>query len=509
MSSQPPEPRRKPNVLLIVLDDMGYSDLGCFGSEIETPTLDTLAYDGVRFTQFYATARCWPTRSCLLTGYYAQQVAMDPPDQKTFYRPDWVRLLPHHLAPLGYRNYHSGKWHIGNVLDPVQDGGFDISWGYKIPEFHHFFDTDAGPTFSSTAITDHALACLKDHQAHHADAPFFHYLCYTAPHFPVQAEQADIQKYLDRYDRGWDQMRQERYERQRQMGIVNTDISPRDPTLGAPWFTEAFGQRFGPGEVAHAVAWDSLTDEQKRFQATKMAIHAAMIDRTDREIARVLDQVRAMNAFDDTLVLLLSDNGASAEIMIRGNGHDPADAPGSARTHLCLGPGWATCSNTPFRRHKIWVNEGGISTPLIAHWPNGINQIGGLRHTPGHVIDILPTILDVTGASALPSPLPAHAPALPGKSLVPAFGTDVTIERSHIYFRHSENRALRVGDYKIVSGTSSSPVGSADDAWGLFALSVDRAENVDLATVQPMRVREMVRIWEKCDAAYSQNRNIN
>ncbi|MFW6155035.1 MAG: sulfatase-like hydrolase/transferase, partial [Planctomycetota bacterium] len=194
---------RKPNVLLILMDDMGFSDLGCYGGEIDTPNIDALARRGVRFTQCYNTGRCWPTRACTMTGYYAPQVHMDPPG-KTPYRPAWQRLLPDYLRQLGYRSYHSGKWHINNVPDPGGEDAFDVSWGFNIEQFSHFFDSDDGSQFSATAITDHALGCLRDHAANHGDAPFFQYVAHTTPHFPLHAESDDIAKYLDRYDEGWD-----------------------------------------------------------------------------------------------------------------------------------------------------------------------------------------------------------------------------------------------------------------------------------------------------------------
>lgn len=491
---------KRPNVVICLMDDMGYSDPGCYGGEIETPHLDRLAEKGLRYLNFYNTGRCWPTRSSLLTGYYAPQVHMDPPEGREKDRPTWQRLLPHYLRQTGYRSYHSGKWHMMNVRDPRKEGEFDIDFGGEIEQGKHFFGPDK--KFSSTAVVDHALDCLRDHQANHAEKPFFQYVCFTAPHFPVQAEQADIDKYMKRFDEGWDVMRQQRYERMQKMGLVNCPLSKRDPTLGAPWFKPEYGQRYGPGEIDHAAPWDSLTDEQKRFQATKMAIHAAMVDRTDREIGRLIDQLQSMGVYEDTLIFFLSDNGCSAEIMIRAGGHDP-DAPmGAEETHLCLGPGWSTHCNTPHKRHKIWVNEGGVATPLIAHWPNGIKAQGELRHDTGHVIDFLPTILELAGVATEDIPLADGAPPLPGRSLVPSFTEDRSIERDYIYFNHSGNRALRMGDWKIVSGTSATPNGSDDDAWELYDLSTDRCEMNDLADAEPERLQEMIRTWEQCENAY-------
>ncbi len=489
----------RPNVMLIVMDDMGFSDPGCYGGEIETPNVDSLAENGLRFTQFYNTGRCWPSRTCMLTGYYAQQAHMDPPDG---YKPSWQRLLPHYLRQQGYRSYHSGKWHIHNEDKPEENGGFDISWGTDVPMGTHFFGPEGEKKFSSTAITGHALGCLRDHQSDHGDMPFFHYVCYTAPHFPVQAEQEDIDKYRERYDEGWDVIRERRWRRLRQMGIVDCDLSDREPDLPAPWWEDEYGERFGSGEIEVGPPWDELTEEQKEFQATKMAIHAAMVDRTDREIGRLLDQLREMEEYEDTLVLFLSDNGASAEIMIRAHGHDPFAPPGSAPTHLCLGPGWSNCSNSPFRRHKIWVHEGGVATPMVASWPGGVEDCGELREDLGHCIDFMPTILELAGMDPAEIPLPDGAPPLPGKSLVPALTGSGSVERSHLYFHHSGNRALRMGDWKIVSGKKSTPEGEDEGPWRLYDLSEDRCEMVDLSGDKPGKREELIRQWEHYEHSY-------
>jgi arylsulfatase len=494
---------QRPNIMLVLMDDMGFSDPGCYGGEIETPNIDRLAADGVRFTQFYNTGRCWPTRSCILTGYYAPQVCMDPPVKD--YRAPWQRLLPHYLRPAGYRSYHSGKWHLFNTKDPEAEGEFDKSWGYGITEFNHFFPReDGGRTFSAAAIADHALECLKGHQDRHGGTPFFHYVCFTTPHFPVQAEPQDIARYMERYNDGWDVTRERRWRRMREMGIVNCALARREPDVPAPHYLAGkaeWGPRLGPGEIEYAVAWDSLSDEQKRFQATKMAIHAAMVDRTDREIGRLLDQLDSMGVREDTLVLFLSDNGASAEMMIRGKGHDPDAPPGSETSHLCLGPGWSTCSNAPFRRHKIWVHEGGVSTPLVACWPNGIRARGELRHDVGHCTDFLPTILDLAGRPPAEIPLPEGAPPLPGRSLSPTLLKDGSVVRDHVYFHHEGNRALRAGNWKIVN---ESPVnrGTADDPWALYDLSTDRCETVDLSREMPDKCRELQERWQRCEEAY-------
>ncbi len=493
---------RRPNIMLVVMDDMGFSDLGCYGGEIETPNIDRLARNGLRFTQFYNTGRCWPSRSCMLTGYYPPQICMDPPVRE--YRAAWQRFIPQYLRKAGYRSYHSGKWHIFNTPDPENDAAFDKSWGYDIEQSVHFFGPAGKKSFSATAITDHALQCLQEHDAGHRGTPFFHYVCYTTPHFPVQAEQPDIDKYIDRYDEGWDVMRERRWRRLREMGIVNCGLSAREPNVPAPYYQakkDVWDARYGPGEIEYAVPWETLPAEQKRFQATKMAIHAAMVDRTDRELGRLLDQLETMEVFEDTLVLFLSDNGASAEIMIRGKGHDPNAPPGSEMTHLCLGPGWSSCCNAPFRRHKIWVHEGGVATPLVASWPNGIQARGQLRHDVGHCIDFLPTIADLAGVTSVDMPRPEDAPPLPGKSLVPTLEQDGGVERSHIYFHHEGNRALRVGDWKLVNESDVNQ-GTTDDPWALYDLATDRCEMVDLAAEEPAKCKELQGLWQRYEDQY-------
>jgi arylsulfatase len=502
-SGRAADPPRRPNILLILADDMGFSDVGCYGGEIETPNLDRLAKEGLRFTQFYNTARCWPTRAGILTGYYAQQVNMDP-QQGTF--PRWARVLPHYLKPQGYRSYHSGKWHFSRAERPITDGGFDRS--YKLDDHDRNFypkkhteDEVALPPvqpgtrhYSATAIADHAIRCLKEHARDYRDRPFFEYLAFTVPHFPLQAPAADIARYRDRYLEGWDVTRERRAKRQKQLGIVDTPLSAPEQSLLPRGYKQELLTEIGPGELQYALPWKDLTPEQKRFQATKMAIHAAMVDRMDQEIGRVLEQIRAMGAEENTLVLFLSDNGASSEMLNRGDKHDPTAEPGSGGSYLSLGPGWATVSNTPFRRHKIWVHEGGISTPLIARWPKGISDRGKLRRALGHVIDFGPTLVELSGAQPSPTHNGAAVPPFPGRSLVPAFRKDVIDERE-IYFHHEGNRALRKGDWKLVSAREE------NGAWELYNLRKDRAESHNLAAEQPDRVKAMAARWQAIDDA--------
>ncbi|MDR2848961.1 MAG: arylsulfatase [Verrucomicrobiota bacterium] len=495
----------KPNILIIVADDLGYSDIGCYGSEIATPNLDSLAKNGLRFTQCYNTARCWSTRCALMTGYYPQQTHQDP--RKGIF-PAWTRTLAHLLKPAGYRCYHSGKWHVNGAPKPLADGGFDRSYDLEDhnrnfnPQHVMIDDVQQQPVekdsgyYTSTAFADHAIRCLKEHAEKHAGEPFFSYLAFTVPHFPLQAPAEDVARYRTRYTNGWEAVRAERFQRLSAAGLVTCGLSAVEPNIGPPYpFPEQL-KLLGENEVNRPLPWASLTPGQQAFQADKMAVHAAMVDRMDREIGRVLEQVRAMGAFDNTLILFASDNGASAEIMVRGDGHDPQAAPGSAGSFLCLGPGWSNVSNAPFRRHKTWVHEGGVSTPLIAHWPKGIATRDELRRDLCHVVDFVPTALAAAGVPVEPPP---GAPPFPGRNLLPAFAKDGAVTRDAIYFSHEGNRALRVGDYKLVSAKRDGGV------WELYDLANDRAEQNNLAATQPDRVRDMAARWQTLDETFAKD----
>jgi arylsulfatase A-like enzyme len=493
---------KRPNIVFILADDLGYSDLGCYGGDIATPNLDQLAANGLRFTQFYNTARCWPTRAALLSGYYAQQVHRDALPQLggggQGVRQKWARLLPDFLRPLGYRSYHSGKWHIdGKVLaagfdrslDMRNQGNFFSAKGNSIDDVPVKVVENESGYYATIATADHAIDCLKEHAAKYADRPFFHYVPFIAPHFPLHALPEDIARYRDKYLDGWDKMRERRYARQRELGLHRTSLSQLEADVGPPYhFPEAL-KKLGAGEVNRPLPWEQLNDEQRQFQATKMAIHAAMVDRMDQEIGRLIAQLKTMGVFENTIIFFASDNGASAEIMVRDGGHDPSAAPGSAATYLCLGPGFSSACNTPFRRHKTWVHEGGISSPFVVHWPAGIKARGELRNTPGHMVDFVPTVLELVGATKPATWEGEPIPPAPGRSLAPAFAADVSVPRDSLWWLHEGNRAIRVGDWKLVAAQGA--------PWALYELSTDRAESHDLSATHPEKAKELEQLWTR------------
>ncbi|MFT5299724.1 MAG: arylsulfatase A-like enzyme [Mariniblastus sp.] len=498
-----------PNVLVILVDDLGFSDVGCYGSEIQTPNLDRLAEEGLKFTNFYNTGRCWPTRAALITGYYAQQVGFDQipgePIVRRGPRPDWAPMLPERLKPIGYRCYHSGKWHLDGQA--LKNGKFDRS--YLLKDQSRFFNptihwkddvklpaVEQGTGFyGTTAIADHAIEVLQEHQLNHSDQPFFHFLAFTAPHFPLHALPEDIAEYDGKYDVGWDVVRNNRWKKVQAMGVGHGKLSELESEIGPPYdFPDAIKQ-LGPGEVNRSLPWGTLNAEQKRFQADKMELHAAMIHRIDIEIGRVLEQLVIMQQLDSTLIMFMSDNGASAEIMVRADGHDPQATPGSAASYLCLGPGWSSVCNTPYRRHKTWTHEGGIHTPLIVHWPNGIKDRGAIRSTVGHVVDVVPTVLDlISKRQELPLQDTADTPKLAGQSLLPAIQAAKNVERESIWWCHENNRAIRVKDWKLVA--------AAGDAWELFDLKSDPAEQENLIAVHPEIASKLRNQWNEQTDTY-------
>ncbi len=515
----------RPNILLILADDLGYSDLGCYGSSIATPNLDRLAAGGLRFTQFYNAARCCPTRAALLTGLYPHQAGVGHmlgawrPPSYTSGLGENTATIAELLRDSGYRTYHVGKWHVGGVgpnlsadkpaaRNHPMNRGFDRAYGSGgggnyfalTPLYLDREPTKPGDNFYATdAFTDHAVKFLEEHAREQKDKPFFLHLCYTAPHFPLHAKPADIAKYRGKFTHGWDVERERRFAKQKELGLFPRDakLSPRDPM---------------------AKAWKSLPAAERDDWDLRMAVYAGMIDCLDQGVGRVLDTVKKLGVEQNTLVLFLSDNGASAEFMDTwpnpARGHKPGSDVGSRESHKCLEVGWANAGNTPFREHKMWDHEGGISTPLIVSWPagqvgravpsappnanGGRASDGGVRtprptssgvlcDEPGHVIDLLPTFLELAGAKY---PEKFHDRALtplPGKSLVPVLQGKSLGERT-LAWEHEGNRAVRVGDWKLVASFRS--------AWELYDLSRDRSESNNLAAKQPAKVKELTAAWQ-------------
>lgn len=498
-----------PNIVFILADDLGYSDLGCYGAEIlETPHIDGLAENGLRFTNFYNTGRCWPTRTSLLSGFYPHQVLSDEVVGVDYsgghFRPVNETWLPALLKKHGYRTYHSGKWHLFRRFPEhrymtMNEVGFDRS--YQTEDGRHLRPVklvengevlpalQAGTKYeASTAIVDHGIKYFKEHKENYPDSPFFQYLAFIAPHFPLQALQEDIDHYREKFLMGWNEIRELRTENRKELGFESHPVNAFEPERFAPWNlsqAELIAQ-IDPNDVARAVPWNSLTKEQKEFQATKMAIHAAMISRMDREIGRYLAELQESGYLENTIVFFCSDNGASTEMMNRADKHTPGALPGAADSYVCLGPGWSTAANTPFRLHKTWLHEGGIATPMVVHWPAGIKDRGQFRNMNSHIVDIAPTLLELAGGSAAELEGKGEAP---GISLLPFLHEDLQTPRTPLFFHHEKKSALRHGEWKITTVDKG-------EAWELYDLSTDRGETQNLATKNPAKLEELVQLWE-------------
>lgn len=505
-----------PNIVVIMADDLGFSDLGCYGSEIKTPHLDRLAKHGKQFTQFYNTARCWPTRGAFLTGYYAQQIRRDKvegvPSGGQGKRPTWAKLLPARLKPFGYRSYHSGKWHVDGA--PLSEG-FEHSYRLEDHDryFHpknHLLDDQPLPAvvdegeaslryYATTEIATRTLEQWNEHLQESPNAPFFSFVAFTAPHFPLQAPRGVVDRYRRQYRAGWETIRTQRWQSMKHLNL-GASMSETESDIGPPYHFESAFQALGEDEVRFPSPWNGLTETQKVFQADKMAVHAAMVEVMDSEVGRLIDWLESHDRLQNTLIVFLSDNGASAEIMVRGDGHNSHAIPGSAASFLCLGPGWSTVCNTPFRRHKTWVHEGGICTPCIVHWPKAIQANARPVATPAHVIDWMPTLLEIASQRPHASKSPDGGPEFPGVSLVALLGLqphasasampEAAAEERTLWWEHEGNRALRQGRWKIVAAGKDAP-------WELYDLEQDRVESRNLAAQEEQRVNDLAAVWER------------
>ncbi len=502
----------RPNIVLMMADDMGFSDIGCYGAEIDTPNLNRLAAGGVRFTQFYNTARCCPTRASLLTGLYQHQAGighMMSDYERPGYRGDLNRecvTIAEALKPAGYRTLMSGKWHVTPVREGYTDNwprqrGFDRFFG-TIHGAGSFYDPitlqednepyDPGPDFYYTdAIADRAAGYIDEYGS--ASDPFFMYVSFTAPHWPLHAPEEAVSKYKGRYEMGWDRLRAERHRRMIEMGIVEQrwEITPRDERVPA---------------------WEDAPD--KEWEQRRMEVYAAQIDIMDKGIGRIVNALERQGVMNNTLILFLADNGGCAERLgthlnerediglhfpretYDGRpvrlGNDRGLMAGPEETYQSYGIPWANASNTPFRLYKHWVHEGGIATPLIAHWPGGIKDANTLTHAPGHLIDIMATCCDVGEAEYPEEHNGRRITPLEGKSLRPVLETGSRDGHDAIFWEHEGNRAVRRGKWKLVSRWTEEDGGR----WELYDLEADRTEMNDLAAEQPDKVTELERLYE-------------
>jgi arylsulfatase len=479
----------QPNIVIIMADDMGYSDLGCYGGEIETPNIDNLASNGVRFTQFYNTARCCPTRAALLTGLYQHQAGIGhmvgdygvPSYQGRLN--DQCLTIAEALKPAGYMTLATGKWHVGSDRGhwPL-DRGFDRYFG--TPSGGGFYFKEAiqfrkrfvilgneevefpDDGYVTDLFTEHAINFVEE--VAEGNKPFFLYLAHIAPHWPLQARLEDIDKYNGRYDEGWDAIRAARYERQLESGLIDRHwkISPRHKD---------------------AKPWSEMSDDKKADLSYRMSVYAAQIDSIDQNVGRLTSKLQELGKFENTIIMFLSDNGCSAEGGPGGFRRGDKTKPiGTGATYASAGLEWANVSDTPFQKFKMSTQEGGISTPLIVHWPAGLKRRGDFEREPGHVVDLMPTSLALADATFPEQHNGKTLKPLAGRSLLPALRGE-KIHRDGIFWEHQGNKAVRVGDWKLVK--------SHKGPWQLFNLASDRTELSDVSKKHPARVRDLTARW--------------
>ena len=496
---------KRPNIVVILVDDMGWSDIGPYGGEIPTPNLDALAARGVRFTQFYSTPRCSPTRASLLTGLYPHQAGMGHLDNviragsagTTGRLNDRSVTIAEVLGKAGYFTAMSGKWHLGQDHgSPPWQRGFDRvlslrAGGMYFPNqnFKGGDDVltrrateplylDGIPTprdapvfgknwYATDLWTDFGLKFIDEARA--ANKPFFLYLPYNAPHFPLMAPAELIARHRGKYRAGWDRLRDARYRRQIEMGLVD-----------ARWPLSA--------REAESPAWDSLPDEAKDRFDHLMAVYAAMVESIDANVGELVAGLKARGILDDTMIIFLSDNGANAES--GPDGRFNGQPPGGPNSNLYLGMNWATLSSTPFRRFKHFTHEGGIAAPFIVSWPRRIpaDRLNRLVHQPAHVIDVLPTILHATGAAYPDRYKDQVIQPMEGVSLLPAFEGRELARPAPLFWEHEGNRAVRSGNWKLVS--------TYPEQWELYDMSADRVERNDLAASHPDIVKKLAAAWD-------------
>ena len=524
-----------PNIILIMADDVGYSDIGCYGGEIHTPNLDALAQGGLRFTQFYNTARCCPTRAALLTGLYSHQAGIghmvDDWSTKVgdAYAGDLNKrcvTIAEAVKSAGYATFMTGKWHVTKQAKPKSESdkhnwplqrGFDRFYGtiHGAGSFYDpntlvrdnqfispYADLEYQPKefYYTDAINDHAAKFITEHHQQNNDRPFFLYMAHTSAHWPMHAKESDIAKVKGRYDAGYDTIRTARLEKMKQIGLIDPrwQISPQ------------------------AGNWSNV--KNKEWESRCMEVYAAMLDCMDQGIGRLVDTLKKNGQYENTLILFLQDNGGCAEAIGRNGPFIPRGEsptlpalpkdylqpdmipkqtrdgypmrqgegvmPGAADTYIAYGRSWANVSNTPFREYKHWQHEGGISTPLIAHWPKGIpaNRHGQLERQPGHLIDLMATCVDVSGAK-YPTEYDGNLiQPMEGVSLSPAFAGSPIHRPNPLFWEHEGNRAVRMGEWKLVSKHPGD--------WELYNIEADRTEMNNLAIQYPQLLKEMSGLWD-------------
>jgi arylsulfatase len=488
LTAAPGNAEERPNILIVLTDDMGFSDLGCFGGEIETPHLDTLAAGGLRFTEFYNTARCWPTRATLMSGRYSNKLG---PSQVT---------IAELLKKAGYNTGMVGKWHLG--MDPKKDGpvqrGFDSFYGtmtgagsfwdpYTLTRNTEAAEPDGDDYYYTDKIGSEAVTQIEDFVK--SDKPFFQYVAFTAAHWPLHAPEKSIQKYLKRYEGGWDQLRKERYARMLKMGIIDKERWPlpeREPRVN-----------------------DWKTVDHKAWHIRNQAIYAAMVDHMDQAMGRIIAALKRTGQFENTLIIYAHDNGACPE-HLSGNGWNTANnilakakqegqivavgdqynvPMGGPLTYGSVGHNWAHAQNTPMRRYKSNVHNGGACTPAIMHWPSGLKtKPGSITAERGHVVDLMATCLELAGTTYPEKFADKTLEPHESKSLVPVL-TGGSTDRNHAYlFNHSGTHAIIRGDYKIVR--------EGKRPWALYNLVRNRTETINLAKKLPQVVEDLSEIWE-------------
>ena len=514
----------RPNILVILADDLGYSDLGCYGGEIQTPNIDALAARGVRFTQLYNSARCCPSRASLMTGLYPSQAGIGDftsPQPSPDRGPGYLGRLTDHcvtladvLKPAGYSCYYVGKWHLHEQTGPIQRG-FEEFYGYTRDHSHDQYDAayyirlpegrpkeidpPAGEFYATDVFNAYALEFLRQGQAR--GRPWFLFLGHSSPHFPVQAPAERADKYDQTYLRGWDVLRAERFERMKKLGLVDGERWQLTPRSLVPVDRDDIANGFAGQENP---AWDSLDQDRQRDLARRMAVFAAMVESVDRGVGQIVQHLKSTGELDKTLILFLSDNGACYEwgpFGFDGESRrgtttlrtgDDVRQIGGRGTHQSYGSAWANLGNTPFRLYKHFTHEGGISTPCIAHWPQGIGTPDRWVRQPAHVMDVMPTLIEAAQAS-YPATFGGHSiPPPEGTSLLPAMRGERLPERG-IGFDHQGAHAYRQGDWKLVWSKRM----PHEIRWELYNLAEDRCETQDLAAVHPERVQAMVADWER------------